>query len=180
MKRLFAILIAVLMLLSLAACGEESDKSEKATDSTSAVSEDSSNSDEDSSAIDDATEAQEATTAKAAVNSSKHYDTLEQYLDDPVNSKGLDAIKKSSEGVMDIEVSAEDGILVYDYTYTAAIDASTLPNVKATLENVLETSKDSFTELASMMQSQVDEPIALKVVYRNADGEVITERTFEP
>lgn len=157
MKRLFAIILAVMMIVSLAACGE---KSETSTDSSTTSSSSSSSS--------------------SNIASSKKYATLQDYMDDPVNLNGVDAIKEAGAGTLDIDVRAEGNVLVYDYTYLTTIDASVLPSVKTTLEQTLDTSESTFVTLADTMQNSIDERIQIKVIYRNGDKEIITERTFDP
>ena len=169
MKKLFALLLAVMMVLSLAACGKDSDKSGATADSSS-------KSDTASSEADDGDSAESETIDTSNL---KHYATLQQYLDDPDNSEGLEKLKKQSGEAIDLDIEIEDDTLVYDYTYTTAIEESNIANVSDILNQMLESSKDNFQKLAGVMQSQIDEDIKIKVVYRNTDGEVIAEKTFD-
>ena len=113
-------------------------------------------------------------------SSSKKYATLQAYLDDPANMEGFDEMKESSADVMDIEVVAEGSTLVYDYQFKSVMDAADLPNVKTTLDQQLDDSSASFVQMAQTIQRAIEETIDIKVRYRNGDGEVITEKSFQP
>ena len=180
MKKLFAILLAVMMILSLAACSpKENEKADKSTTAATETAQDETEAAEDT---DDAAE-EEAKTAEKSdeqknTSAAKQYDTLKDYYNDPENIKGLDELKKSGEGVMEIDAYVEDGTLVYDYTYIDQIDESKLASVKETLDQAIEASADTFTNLKKQMQDQVKEEIGIKIIYRNADDSVITEKEF--
>lgn len=185
MKRILLILLAALMMISLVACGEKKDDSSKtassevtdAKDADESENEDASKDEKDTKDSDGAKDAKDSKDSDA---SSKKYPTLKKYLEDPANIKGIDAVKESSSGTMDIDVKADGNTMVYDYTYRTKIEDSDLPGVKQTIDSSLDSTESTFVGLADTLQNQIEEDIKVKIVYRNADGEVITERTFEP
>lgn len=189
MKRILLIMLAVLMVFSLVACGE---KKEDSSDTSSAVtSSDTDQSKDDAESkeadeskksddADDSKDTKDADDSDSSKTSSKQYATLKECLDDPNSLTGIDEVKKASSDVLDIDVKADGNVLVYDYTYRTQVDESLLPSVKATLDKSLEATESTFVTLADTLQSQIEEDIEIKVVYRNADSEIITEKTFEP
>ncbi len=189
MKRILLIMLAVLMVFSLVACGE---KKEDSSDTSSAVtSSDTDQSKDDAESkeadeskksddADDSKDTKDANDSDSSKASSKQYATLKECLDDPNSLTGIDEVKKASSDVLDIDVKADGNVLVYDYTYRTQVDESLLPSVKSTLDKSLEATESTFVTLADTLQSQIEEDIEIKVVYRNADGEIITEKTFEP
>ena len=148
MKRIFAILLAILMIISLAACGESSDK----TDSTST----------------------------ASSTGAKKYATLQDYMDDPVNMKGIDSVKESGQDVLEINIKADGSTMLYEYTYKTTFSADDLPSMKQSIEEAMASNDSTFTTLATNLQSQIDEKVNVRVVYRNGDGEIIFENTYDP
>lgn len=176
MKKLFAILLAVMMIASLAACSpKEEDKADQSTTASETAQDTTKAADEAESDDKEATTSSNTDTDSGTA-SAKHYDSLQDYYDDPVNVKGFDDLKKSGEGVMNIEAYVEDSTLVYDYTYIESIDESKLPSVKETLDKAIEASVGTFTDLKKQMQEQIDEEIGIKIIYRNADESIITEK----
>ena len=189
MKRILLIMLAALMVFSLVACGE---KKEDSSDTSSAVtSSDTDQSKDDAESkeadeskksddADDSKDTKDANDSDSSKASSKQYATLKECLDDPNSLTGIDEVKKASSDVLDIDVKADGNVLVYDYTYRTQVDESLLPSVKSTLDKSLEATESTFVTLADTLQSQIEEDIEIKVVYRNADSEIITEKTFEP
>ena len=182
-------MLAVLMVFSLVACGEKkedsSDTSSAVTSSDTDQSKDAAESKEadeskKSDDADDSKDTKDANDSDSSKASSKQYATLKECLDDPNSLTGIDEVKKASSDVLDIDVKADGNVLVYDYTYRTQVDESLLPSVKATLDKSLEATESTFVTLADTLQSQIEEDIKIKVVYRNADSEIITEKTFEP
>lgn len=189
MKRILLIMLAVLMVFSLVACGEKkedsSDTSSSVTSSDTDQSKDAAESKEadeskKSDDADDSKDTKDANDSDSSKTSSKQYATLKECLDDPNSLTGIDEVKKASSDVLDIDVKADGNVLVYDYTYRTQVDESLLPSVKSTLDKSLEATESTFVTLADTLQSQIEEDIEIKVVYRNADSEIITEKTFEP
>ncbi len=189
MKRILLIMLAVLMVFSLVACGEKkedsSDTSSAVTSSDTDQSKDAAESKEadeskKSDDADDSKDTKDANDSDSSKTSSKQYATLKECLDDPNSLTGIDEVKKASSDVLDIDVKADGNVLVYDYTYRTQVDESLLPSVKSTLDKSLEATESTFVTLADTLQSQIEEDIEIKVVYRNADSEIITEKTFEP
>lgn len=209
MKRILAVILAAMLMFTFAACREikgdsgaasavDSKSSTEATssalndtltkDDTSSDSNDVSENDtdltDDKSADDTASfiddDPSQKDSSSSGSNSSKKYATMQAYIDDPVNSKGLDEIKKAGEGVMDIDIKADGSTLVYDYAYKTTMPESTLSDVKTSLDSIIDASESTFVRLAQQMQAEIAEDIQIRVIYRNSDGTIITERTFEP
>ncbi len=195
MKRILLIMLAVLMVFSLVACGEKKEDSSDASSLVTSSDTDQSKDDAESKEADESKKSDDADDAKdtddskdtndaddsdSSKTSSKQYATLKECLDDPNSLTGIDEVKKASSDVLDIDVKADGNVLVYDYTYRTQVDESLLPSVKSTLDKSLEATESTFVTLADTLQSQIEEDIEIKVVYRNADSEIITEKTFEP
>ncbi len=177
MKRIFAILIALLLIVALAACGEEESKTGGTTTDSGETSQLDTSYDAEKKA---ASKVDDTPSSTDNGESAKKYKTLEEYLQDPLNVQGVEEMKKNSQDNMDIDLRAEGDTLVYSFTYTTVYEEDSLPSIKSMLEQVMETAQDTFSNLAKMMQDDIEESITLKVVYCNGDGSVIAERTFEP
>ena len=172
MKRILLIMLAVLMVFSLVACGEKkedsSDTSSSVTSSDTDQSKDAAESKEadeskKSDDADDSKDTKDANDSDSSKTSSKQYATLKECLDDPNSLTGIEEVKKASSDVLDIDVKADGNVLVYDYTYRTQVDESLLPSVKSTLDKSLEATESTFVTLADTLQSQIEEDIEIKV-----------------
>lgn len=155
MKKLSAVLLAALMLIAFAGCGN---------DKTS----------------ENSTASAETDITKSETNSSKKFETLQDYFDDPVNTEGFEDIKNAMGNTVDAGVYVEGNTIVYDYRFLTDIDSSKLGSAKETLDTTLDAYESTYKNTVSEIQNTVDEDITLRVVYRNADKTVITERTYKP
>ena len=153
MKRIICILLIALLCVGLAACSPKQDNTEPASDTAS-------------SAVSQTDAAQSAN----ASSSGKQYATVKEYLDRPdVQSQINSTIESNKSDEMSMSIYAEgDDTLVYDYLFTQTYDEN----------GVAEGS--TFTSVAGTLKTYVVvENPKVKVVYRNGDNTVITEKTFE-
>lgn len=165
MKKIICLLLVALLCVGLAACSSKPNNENPASNAVAS-----------SSQSDDATEAP----AVSSQSSGKPYASVEDYLNTPeVQSEVNSAIEANDSG-LNLEVYADGDTLVYDYTFTETFDDDTLDVVKDSLDTALEEKASSFESVVTVLKSNVDvENPKVKVVYRNSDGTVITEKTYE-
>lgn len=169
MKRILSIALCIIFVLSLAACGEGEVK-ERTPSAT-----------QGSPIVDNtASDAPDETQSQNGSSSEKPYATLEEYLATPANQEGINKSKEVAQGVMEIDVYADNGCLVYDYRYTFTLDDAAVSTAAATLDASLDATESTFVSLARAMQSQIEEDVYITVIYRNGDGTIITQRSLYP
>ena len=171
MKKLFTSLLALalsaVMLLSLAACGDEADTASTDTassSSTQTVSQEESGDGEVSSESN-------GTTA------SGKFATIEDYINSEEMKAELDSMIDMMEGLgMKIEVLGDGDKLIYRYTYNEQMPADTLAD---TLLASLDAQASTFESVASSLKLlvEVEDPIVV-VEYYNADGTEICSKEF--
>lgn len=106
------------------------------------------------------------------------FSSVEDYLKSDIGKKEIDSVIEAYEDSFDIEIYAEDNDMFYDYTYITQYDESTAEILKDTLEEGLESQASTFESVVEMMEDCVIGDVTLTVIYRNADGTLLTERTF--
>lgn len=165
-KTLLALLLAIMMLLSLAACGE---KAPSSTESSNV-------SDNTTSESKTTTTQEAATTTKPA--GSKQFATIEEYVNSPVVQKSFEALKESFSSMpMTMTMEGKDNKLVYTYTYKQDIDKAA---AKPALEKALEQQAATFENVVKQLRLLVDEenPV-VRVVYLTKEGEEIYSCEFK-
>lgn len=170
MKRIICVLLIALLCAGLAACGSKQNNQTASSGAQSTV---------ESKA--DATESAASSAASSASSAaSAKLASVQEYLDTPeVQAEINDTIKEAGDTIK-IKVYAEGDTLVYDYQFTDHFDDSSLASVKESLDNSLEEKKESFIKVVTTLKTNVDVANPkVKVIYRNDDGNVITERTYE-
>ena len=161
MKRTAIILAALMLGATLCACGGDS---EKKTDSSAA-------SKTESSTGSTSSKAESSDSGKSSkTESAKH--TIQEYVDQ-VKKGGIE-----ENDTMEIDVLAEDNTFVYSFTYKNQIEEDTLQGVKESLENSLETSSETYLGVVDEICDYTGLDADVKVVYKNKDGSVIAERTY--
>lgn len=169
MKRIICVLLIALLCVGLAACSPKQNNTNPASGATSA------------SASSVASQS-DATQAAGSSSSNKPYATVKEYLDTPdVQSQINSTIEANKTDDMEMSVYAEsDDMLVYDYTFTQTYDENGVAELKSGLDKALEEKSSTFTTVASTLKTYVDvENPKVKVIYRNGDNSIITEKTFQ-
>ena len=167
MKRIICVMLIALVCIGLVACSSKSKNPDPASDTASSAASKS-----------------EATQASAASSKSsdKAFATVKEYLDTPeVQSQINSTIEENKTDDLEMSVYAEgDDTLVYDYTYTKTYDENGVAELKSGLDTALEEKSSTFTSIAGTLKTYVDvENPKVKVIYRNGDHTIITEKTFE-
>ena len=124
----------------------------------------------DSSETESSKSSEESKTASTASSKIKH--TLKDYVKQ-VKKSGL-----SDNDTMKIDVYAEDNTFVYAFTYKTQIEEDKLASVKKSLESSLESSSDTYTGVIDEIHDYTGLDAEVKVIYKNADGKTIAEKTF--
>lgn len=114
----------------------------------------------------------------SSVLTDSSYETVEDYLNSPTGTKEIDAIKEQFEGTLDVDAYAVNNDMYYDYKYLTQYDDSSIETIKKSLDESLETNASVFEGVVDTMELLVTGEVTLTVIYRNADGTVITERSY--
>ena len=114
----------------------------------------------------------------SSVLTDSSYETVEDYLNSPTGTKEFDAIKEQFEGTLDVDAYAVNNDMYYDYKYLTQYDDSSIETIKKSLDESLETNASVFDGVVDTMELLVTGEVTLTVIYRNADGTVITERSY--
>lgn len=166
-KTLLALLLTMIMLLSLAACGKKTPAATDPSDVSGSTTSESTT-----------TQTQEATTTATKPAGGKLYASVEEYVNSPEMQKAFAALKESFSSMpMTMEMKGEDNKLVYIYTYTQDIDKAA---AKPALENSVKVQAATFENVAKQMLTFVDEknPV-VKVVYLAKDGDELYSCEFD-
>ena len=165
MKRIICVLLIMLLCVGLAACSPKQNPTEAASDPASSAASQS-----------------DSTQSASASSSGKQYATVKEYLDRPdVQSQINSTIESNKSDEMSMSIYAEgDDTLVYDYLFTQTYDENGVAELKSGLDKALEEKSSTFTSVADTLKTYVEaENPKVKVVYRNGDNTVITEKIFE-
>ena len=165
MKRLLALALAALFCVSLAACGQEN-KEDGKSGSSAASSSDASSKAETSSKTDDASK--DDGSSKAAAGKS-----LKDYAEQ-VKKAGL----PSDNDTLDIDIYTDGNTFVYEFKYKEQIADDTLSAVKTSLDKSLENSANTYNSVVDEIKDYTGLDATVKVVYKNADGKVISEKEY--
>ena len=156
MKKLIALLLAVLLCAALAACGQSpaDSETEPATD----------------------IEVTEADTEDVE-------SLLNEYLESANGQKMIESFKESAEkdGQCEASCYAQGNLCVFEAKLTVDVSADSKEEVKTGLQNYLddENSSKSFSAIKSVMQSLIgSDDIGIKVVYSSKDGEILAEKIY--
>ena len=172
MKRIVCVLLIALICVGFAACSKKQSESGATADSVSSAE-----------AQAEATQASDASSSAAGSNTStKYYKTVKEYLETPQVKAEIDAsVEKNTTDTMSMSVYAEgDDMLVYDYAFKQTYGENEVPALKASLDDSLEKNASTFQDVVTSLNNYISvENPKVKVIYRNGDESVITERTYE-
>lgn len=189
MSRFLALALALLLALSLAACGgEEPQSSAPASQSSSQTAESSSEAEEPSSeAQEPSSQAEEPSSEPAAEESSQEsaegeaadftkFATVEEYVNSPELQEQLSAMTEALGDTVQLEVTGEAEKLIYHYQYP---EGTATEGLAAALEEAMAPQEATFSSIASSLKLVVDvEDPVVEVVYADSQGNVIYSQEF--
>lgn len=183
--RILAAVLALTMVFSLAACGNDDSGSSSASGSSSsetssAADESSSQPEESSSAADESSS--EASSASAAEGK---FATVKAFLEDPATKAQLDASIEQMLGgddSMEVSLDGTDDTLIYNFKFSDEAMATTDEEALKTAllagldeENFVST----FEGIAASLSEAVEASgIKVKVVYAKADGTELASKEY--
>lgn len=170
--RVLAMVMALAMVVSLAACGNDGKSSSTAgSDKTSSTA-----------GTDSSSSSESASEGTTAAEDGK-FATVKAFLDDPATKEQLDAALEQMTGgddSMDVSLEGSDDTLTYIFKYSddtladADVDA-----LAAALEEGMDAQASVFENIASQVGSVVSvENVKVVVTYAKADGTEIYSREF--
>lgn len=168
--RILAAILALAMVFSLAACGND-DKSSSPSSSSSAADDSSSSSAADNSS------------SEAEANADGTFATVKAFLEDPETKAALDetiAQMVGEDDSMTVSIDGTDDSLVYTFTFNeeamAAVDEDAL---KEALDAGMDGIASVFEEIAESVASVVAvDNVKVVVVYAKPDGSDLVRREF--
>lgn len=174
--RLMACVMALVMVLSLAACSGKSDSSSSAS-SSSAASSKADTSSEAASAP--SSEAASSETGAAATDGTK-FASINEFLADPTVSSQLESMMSSLGDDMNIDISGDGDKLVYTFTFTEEVD---IESTRAAMET--EMNDDSFASTFKDIAASLSDAIevtnpSVVVTYLASDGTEIYSQEYFP
>ncbi len=110
------------------------------------------------------------------LNSNNKYESLEDYIESDVVKNSFESAKEQYEGVMDVDILAEDNNLVYQYKYLEQIPEEALELTESTLKDTFSAQSSTFEYIVKILESSVeveDPGVVIRVL--NADETVIYE-----
>ena len=180
MKRVICAMLIALVCVGFAACSSKPNNTNPTISVPSSVV--SLNESSSQSSSSQSSSSRSSSSRSSSSSRQKPYATVKEYLDTPkVQSQINSTIESNETDDMQISAYAEgDDTLVYDYTFTKTYDENDVAKLKSGLDKALEEKASDFTSVVTTLKTYVDvENPKVKVVYRNGDNAVITERTFE-
>ena len=180
MSRFLALALALLLALSLAACGgEEPQSSAPASQSTSQAEESSSEAEEPSSEAQEPSSQTEESSQESAEGEAAGFTkfaTVEEYVNSPELQEQLSAMTEALGDTVQLEVTGEAEKLIYHYQYP---EGTATEGLAAALEEAMAPQEATFSSIASSLKLVVDvEDPVVEVVYADSQGNVIYSQEF--
>lgn len=185
--RTLAAVLALTMLFSLAACGDDkgSGSSTPSSSESSSAADDSSSessTEESSSEAEDSSEESSAASTGAADGV---FPTVKAFLEDPTTKAQLDASIEQMLGgddSMDVSLDGTEDTLIYMFKFSdEALEGADESTLKATLDEGLNeaTFVSTFENIAGTVAQVVEaDSVKVKVVYAKADGTEIASKEY--
>lgn len=177
--RILAAILALTMVFSLAACGNDDEKGAGSSSETSSQT----SSSEDSSADSSSEESSEASTAGTSADGK--FATVKAFLEDPETKAQLDASIEQMVGdddTMEVSIDGTDDSLIYFFKFSEDAMATTDEEaLKAALEAGMDDESMSavFEGIASTVATVVEaDNVKVVVVYAKPDGSDLVRREF--
>lgn len=179
--RILAAVLAITMLFSLAACGNDDKGSSSSSQPSSSESSSSETSSSESSAADSSS-SEESSESSAADGK---YATVKAFIEDPTVKADLDKSIESMLGgndTMSVSLDGTEDTLIYLFTFSEEAMATTdEESLKTALSEGLEEESfvATFEQIAGSVATVVEaESVKVKVVYAKADGTELASKEY--
>ena len=171
MKKLLAILLAVLMMAAFTACGDDSAVSDlqDAADTTSKVLSDILNGDADPDDLEDTMNQLESAAQNAGVKLDTEIADYAKQLSESAEFK--QTVETMKQQFLNVVVTSDGDDLVYRYTYTVEVDKNL---VKQTLQQSASTYEASANALRAML-SKLNKVV---IEFYSMDGSLIVSDKY--
>lgn len=170
MKKLLALLLAILMMTAITACGGPKDDVQDTLDDVSNVVSDILNGEYDSDKVESAMDALNS----AAQDANAKLDiSVAEYVEELKASESFQQMVTTlGQQYLNIDVVAEGNNLVYKYSYTVDVDVDA---VKQALESADNSAMQSSAQVLHTILTKLDKVI---VEYYSKAGELILKQNF--
>lgn len=191
--RLISAALALMLALSLAACGDKKSASSSAPESSSKVessasSESKAESSEPASSAESKAESSEpASSAESKTESAAAgtYPTVTAFMQDnrDIISASIENIAKDQDQ-MEVSLDCTDNSIIYKFVFTESamegVDSAALAEVLEEQINSDDSFADTFMNIATSVKSVVpqQESVTVEVVYSTYDGTELVHKTY--
>lgn len=171
MKKLLAILLAVLMMAAFTACGDDSAVSDlqDAADTTSKVLSDILNGDADPDDLEDTMNQLESAAQNAGVKLDTEIADYAKQLSESAEFK--QTVETMQQQFLDVVVTSDGDDLVYRYTYTVEVD-------KELVKQALQQSASTYEASANALRAMLSKLNKVVIEFYSMDGSLIVSEKF--
>lgn len=171
MKKLLAILLAVLMMAAFTACGDDSAVSDlqDAADTTSKVLSDILNGDADPDDLEDTMNQLESAAQNAGVKLDTEIADYAKQLSESTEFK--QTVENMQQQFLDVVVTSDGDDLVYRYTYTVEVD-------KELVKQALQQSASTYEASANALRAMLSKLNKVVIEFYSMDGSLIVSEKF--
>ena len=171
MKKLLAILLAVLMMAAFTACGDDSAVSDlqDAADTTSKVLSDILNGDADPDDLEDTMNQLESAAQNAGVKLDIEIADYAKQLSESAEFK--QTVETMQQQFLDVVVTSDGDDLVYRYTYTVEVD-------KELVKQALQQSASTYEASANALRAMLSKLNKVVIEFYSMDGSLIVSEKF--
>lgn len=171
MKKLLAILLAVLMMAAFTACGDDSAVSDlqDAADTTSKLVSDMLNGDADLDDLEDTMNQLESAAQNAGVKLDTEIADYAKQLSESAEFK--QTVETMKQQFLDVVVTSDGDDLVYRYTYTVEVD-------KELVKQALQQSASTYEASANALRAMLSKLNKVVIEFYSMDGSLIVSEKF--
>ena len=171
MKKLLAILLAVLMMAAFTACGDDSAVSDLqyAADTTSKVLSDILNGDADPDDLEDTMNQLESAAQNAGVKLDTEIADYAKQLSESAEFK--QTVETMQQQFLDVVVTSDGDDLVYRYTYTVEVD-------KELVKQALQQSASTYEASANALRAMLSKLNKVVIEFYSMDCSLIVSEKF--
>lgn len=171
MKKLLAILLAVLMMAAFTACGDDSAVSDlqDAADTTSKLVSDILNGDADPDDLEDTMNQLESAAQNAGVKLDTEIADYAKQLSESAEFK--QTVETMKQQFLDVVVTSDGDDLVYRYTYTVEVD-------KELVKQALQQSASTYEASANALRAMLSKLNKVVIEFYSMDGSLIVSDKY--
>ena len=171
MKKLLAILLAVLMMAAFTACGDDSAVSDlqDAADTTSKVLSDILNGDADPDDLEDTMNQLESAAQNAGVKLDTEIADYAKQLSESAEFK--QTVETMKQQFLNVVVTSDGADLVYRYTYTVEVD-------KELVKQALQQSASTYEASANALRAMLSKLNKVVIEFYSMDGSLIVSDKY--